>query len=128
MGKLIYEQETFKIIGAAMTVHKNLGPGFLESVYQESLGIEFNNQQIPYESSKKLSVFYQGKPLKKYFIADFICYDNIIIEIKAASFIHKTNEAQTINYLKSVNAPVGLLINFGQASLIWKRFVNTLKN
>lgn len=128
MGKLIYEQETFKIIGAAMTVHKNLGPGFLESVYQESLGIEFNNQQIPYESSKKLSVFYRGEPLKKYFIADFICYDNIIIEIKAASFIHKTNEAQTINYLKSVNAPVGLLINFGQASLIWKRFVNTLKN
>ena len=126
MGKLIYEQETFKIIGAAMTVHRSLGSGFLESIYQEALEREFINQKIPYETQKKLMVFYKDKPLKKYFIADFICYNDIIIEIKSASFIHKMNEAQTINYLKSINAPVGLLINFGQSSLNWKRFVNTL--
>ena len=126
MGKLIYEKETFSIIGAAMTVHRNLGSGFLESVYQEALEVEFTNQRIPFEVKKKLIVYYQGEPLKKYFIADFICYKNIILEIKAASFIHSSNEAQTLNYLKSINAPLGLLINFGQSSLIWKRFVNTI--
>lgn len=126
MGKLIYEQETFNIIGVAMTVHRNLGSGFLESVYQEALELEFAKQKIPFETKKKLTVYYQGEPLKKYFIADFICYKNIILEIKATSFLHNSNEAQTINYLKSINAPLGLLINFGQASLIWKRFVNTI--
>ncbi len=125
MGKLIYEQETFKIIGAAMNVHKGLGAGFLESVYHEALEREFKTQQIPFETKKKLMVYYNDVPLNKYFIADFICYENIVIEIKAASFLHKDTEAQTINYLKSINSPVGLLINFGQASLIWKRFVNT---
>ena len=125
MGKLIYERETFKIIGAAMVVHKGLGAGFLESVYQEAFERELTNQQIPFEKQKKLIVYYQGKPLQKYFIADFICFDKIVIEIKSASFLHKAGEAQTINYLKSINAPVGLLINFGQASLTWKRFINT---
>ncbi len=125
MGKLIYEQETFKIIGAAMTVHKGLGAGFLESVYQEAFELELRNHQIPFETQKKLMVYYQDKPLKKYFVADFICYENIIVEIKSSSFLHKAGEAQTINYLKSIKAPVGLLINFGQSSLTWKRFVNT---
>ncbi|MDN3723971.1 GxxExxY protein [Aequorivita sp. SDUM287046] len=127
MGKLVYEQETFKIIGAAMAVHTGLGAGFLESVYHEALEVEFKNQLIPFETKKKLMVYYLGKPLKKYFVADFICYENIVIEIKSASFLHKIAEAQTINYLKSINAPVGLLLNFGQTSLTWKRFVNTNK-
>ena len=125
MVKLIFEQETFKIIGAAMNVHKGLGAGFLESVYQEAFDRELRNQKIPFETQKKLMVYYQGIPLKKYFVADFICYENIVVEIKSASFLHKAGEAQTINYLKSINAPVGLLINFGQSSLTWKRFVNT---
>ena len=98
MGKLIYERETFKIIGAAMAVHKGLGAGFLESVYQEAFERELTNQQIPFEKQKKLMVYYQGKPLQKYFIADFICFDKIVIEIKSASFLHKAGEAQTINY------------------------------
>lgn len=127
MGILIFEKETFKILGAAMTVHKSLGPGFLESVYQEALEREFRTGQIPFETKKKLTVYYNNVPLKKYFIADFICYENIIIEIKAASFLHKDTEAQIINYLKSINSPMGLLINFGQASLNWKRFVNKKK-
>lgn len=70
-------------------------------------------------------VYYKEKPLNKYFIADFVCYKGIIVEIKAAAFLHKDTEAQTINYLKTTNHEVGLVINFGQKSLTWKRFVNT---
>lgn len=108
-----------------MLVHKNLGAGFLESVYQEALEKEFDAQKLNFDSKRKLQVYYNWLPLKKYFIADFICFDKIVVEIKAASFLHKDFEAQTINYLKSTNFSVGLLINFGQSSLTWKRFINT---
>lgn len=108
-----------------MKVHRNMGNGFLESVYQEILEKEFTIQEIPFERQVKLKLFYEGKPLKKYFIADFLCFDEIILEIKSAVFLHKDTEAQTINYLKSTNKQVGLLVNFGQKSLVWKRFVNT---
>jgi len=111
-----------------MKVHKALGAGFLEAVYHEALEKELSTQKIPFQTKKKLKVYYNDKPLKKYFIADFIAFEKIVIEIKAASFLHRNNEAQTINYLKSTNLPVGLLINFGQASLVWKRFVNTKQN
>jgi len=125
MGKLLFEEETYKVIGACMSVHKGLGAGFLESVYHEALEKEFEIQKVNFDSKKKLQVYYNGAPLQKYFIADFICFDKIVVEIKAASFLHKDTEAQTINYLKSTNYPLGLLINFGQSSLIWKRFINT---
>jgi len=108
-----------------MLVHKNLGAGFLESVYHEALEKEFESQKVNFDSRKKLQVYYNDVPLKKYFIADFICFDKIVIEIKAASFLHKDTEAQTINYLKSTNYPVGLLINFGTPSLTYKRILNT---
>lgn len=94
-------------------------------VYHEALEKEFESQEIEFDSKRKLQVYYNDVPLKKYFIADFICFDKIIIEIKAASFLHKDTEAQTINYLKSTNYKLGLLINFGQSSLAWKRFINT---
>ena len=125
MGKLLFEEESYNIIGACMKVHKNLGAGFLESIYQEALEKEFDKQQIKYESQKKIHVFYEGIRMKKYFIADFICYDKIVVEIKAASFLHQSTDAQTINYLKSTNYKLGILINFGQSSLVWKRFINT---
>ncbi|MBO2544792.1 GxxExxY protein [Salegentibacter sp. BDJ18] len=125
MGKLLFEENTYKIIGACMSVHKGLGAGFLESVYHEALEKEFKNQEVDFDSKRKLQVYYNGAPLQKYFIADFICFDKIVVEIKAASFLHKDTEAQTINYLKSTNYPLGLLINFGQSSLTWKRFINT---
>jgi len=112
MGKLLFEEETYKVIGACMAVHKGLGAGFLESVYHEALEKEFELKRINFDSKKKLQVYYNGAPLKKYFIADFICFDYIVVEIKAASFLHKDTEAQTINYLKSTNYPLGLLINF----------------
>ena len=108
-----------------MLVHKGLGAGFLESVYHEALEKEFETQRVNFDSKKKLQVYYNQEPLKKYFIADFICFDKVVVEIKAASFLHKDTEAQTINYLKSTNYKLGLLINFGQSSLTWKRFINT---
>ena len=125
IDKIVYKDESFKIIGACMKVHRSLGAGFLEAVYEEALEKEFESQKVNFDSRKKLQVYYNEVPLKKYFIADFICFDKIVVEIKAASFLHKDTEAQTINYLKSTNYPVGLLINFGQSSLTWKRFINT---
>ncbi len=122
---LILEHETYEIIGAAMAVHKALGNGFLESVYEEALEREFIKQQIPYLRQHKLNVLYNNEPLDKYFKADFLCYDSIIVEIKAATFIHSDNMRQTINYLNAVSKPVGLLVNFGEASLKWKRFINS---
>jgi GxxExxY protein len=125
MSKLLFEEETYKIIGTCMMVHKSLGAGFLESVYHEALEKEFEIQKVNFESKRKLQVYYNEVALKKYFIADFICFDKIVVEIKATTFLHKDTEAQTINYLKSTNYPVGLLINFCQPSLTWKRFINT---
>lgn len=125
MSQLLFEEETYKVIGACMTVHKNLGSGFLESVYQEALSKELGKAEVPYVAFKKLSVFYDGSALDKYFIADFVCYEKIIIEIKSVSFLNKSLESQVINYLKATNKEVGLLINFGEKSLKWKRFINT---
>lgn len=122
---LLFEQETHKIIGACMQVHQKLGCGFLESVYQEALGIEFQKQQIPYIQHQKLQILFDGKPLSKFFVADFVCYNTIILEIKAAVFLHPDNSKQVINYLKSTNFAVGILVNFGESSLKWKRFIST---
>lgn len=123
--KLIYEEETFKIIGACMAVHNEMGCGFLESAYQEALEIELTTLQIPFESQMNIPVFFKGNKLKKYYKADFVCYENIIVELKSALFIHQMGKAQVINYLKATKYPVGLLINFGENSLQWKRFINT---
>ena len=125
MGKLIYEEETYKIIGACMTVHKILGAGFLESVYEEALEKELIKVGVKFERQKKLHVYYDGDELKKYFIADFVCYDKIILEIKSVSFLAQNFKQQVINYLKSTNLELGLLVNFGEKSLTWKRFINT---
>jgi GxxExxY protein len=122
---LLFENETHNIIGACMQVHQKLGCGFLESVYQEALEREFEKQKIPYFRHKRLHIVFDGKPLDKFFIADFVCYNSIILEIKAAGFIHPDNSKQVINYLKATNFQIGLLINFGQSSLKWKRFINT---
>ena len=108
-----------------MTVHKHLGNGFLESVYQEALEKELTKAGVKFERQKHLSVYYDGSKLKKYFIADFVCYDKIILEIKAVSFLAQNLNQQVINYLKATEMEIGLLINFGEKSLSWKRFINT---
>ena len=122
---LLFENETHKIIGACMQVHQKLGNGFLESVYQEALEKEFQNQHIPFARNQRLHILFDGKPLNKFFVADFVCYNSIILEIKASGFLHPDNSKQVINYLKATGFQVGLLINFGEPSLKWKRFINT---
>jgi GxxExxY protein len=122
---LIYPTEVFEIIGAAMAVRTELGPGFLESVYQEALEMELAERKIPFTPQKPLCVHYKGKLLTKSFIADLVCYDKIIVELKAISRLTNTEEAQIINYLKVTEMKVGLLINFAsKEKLEWVRKVN----
>jgi GxxExxY protein len=117
------DEKTYKIIGCAMEVHKELGCGFLEAVYQEALGMEFADKGIPFKAQPEIKIEYKGKPLKKTYEPDFICYDDVIIEIKALSALSGLEEAQLINYLKASKIEVGLLVNFGSQSLEYKRFV-----
>lgn len=124
MTDILYKEESYKIIGACMNVHKQLGVGFLESVYSEALSIEFKNAGIPYEKEKKLPVYYNDKPLRKYFRADFVCYSSIIVELKATKYSTDADRKQTLNNIKATNFKLGLLINFGTSSLTYKRVVN----
>ena len=118
---LIYKEETYKIIGAAMDVHSTLGSGFLEAVYQEALAMEFERKGIPFKQEEKLKIKYKDQILSKFYEADFICYDKIIVETKAIKELSGINEAQVINYLKATELKIGLLINFGSVSLEHKR-------
>lgn len=115
------EELTGKIINACMEVHNELGNGFLEPVYQEALEEEFKIQGIPYVREKLLPVIYKGKQLKKEYYADFVCYDDIIVELKAVSVLSKPHKAQVLNYLNAANKEIGLLINFGETKLKWER-------
>ena len=117
------DQRTYKIIGAAMEVHRELGCGFLEAVYQEALGREFETQRIPFRSQPIVKIFYKGKSLNKIYQPDFVCYEEIIVEIKAISELKGLEEAQLINYLKATGLKIGLLLNFGAKSLEHKRLV-----
>lgn len=123
MNNLIYKEESYKIIGACFEVHKFLGNGFLEAVYQEALEIEFQAQNIPYEREKILTIQYKNKILDKKYIADFVCFEKIIIELKALSQLTSEHESQVLNYLKSTGFKLGLLVNFGESSLKYKRLV-----
>jgi GxxExxY protein len=125
-NQILYKDESYKIIGAAMEVHKELGCGFLEAVYQEALEIEFQNRDIPYQREAPLKINYKGHTLKKKYNADFICYDNIIIETKALCDLNSEHESQLLNYLKATNKKLGILINFGKPRLQHKRIINNL--
>jgi GxxExxY protein len=114
---------TYKIIGTAMEVHKELGCGFLEPVYQEALETELENQGLPYKSQSVIDIYYKQKLLEKKYQPDFICFNEVIIEIKALEQLSGIEESQIINYLKASKLKVGLLINFGSKSLEYKRFV-----
>ena len=120
---LLYKEEVFDIIGAAIEVHKGLGHGFLEAVYQEAFEIELNKKAIIYEKEKRLSITYRGNKLNKYYIADFVCFDKIIVEIKAINKLSNDNYAQVLNYLKVTGYKVGVLLNFGSKSLEYKRLI-----
>lgn len=124
MTDIIFKNECYLIIGACMEVHKKLGCGFLESVYAEALELEFRKANVPYEREKKLPVFYDNKPLNKYFKADFVCFNSIIIELKATKYLIDADSQQTLNNVKATKFKLGLLINFGASSLISKRILN----
>ncbi len=123
MVDLVLKEESYKIIGACMEVHKNLGCGFLEPVYQEILAMEFKLQDIPFEQEKKINIYYKGMQISKYYITDFICYDKVVVELKAATDITTEFEAQVLNYLKATGLNLGLIVNFGNMSLQFKRIV-----
>ena len=107
-----------------MKVHTELGPGLLESVYQEALEKQFIKDGIPYVREKKLRIQFDSIQLDKFFKSDFVCFDCIIVELKATLFIYQKDMDQTVNYLKATNVKLGLLVCFGSKSLTYKRFVN----
>jgi GxxExxY protein len=124
MDNLIFRKEVYEIVGAAIEVHKELGHGFLEPVYQKALELELSMQKIAFESQKRLKIFYKGIDLDKDYVPDFICFDNIIVEIKALDRLTSKETSQVLNYLKATNLKVGVLINFGsKGKLEWERFV-----
>lgn len=121
------EDLTGKIINACFEVHNELGNGFLEPVYQEALEEEFKSQGIPYEREKLLPIIYKGKKLSKEYFADFLYYNEIIVELKAVGVLAKPHKAQVLNYLNAADKEIGLLINFGETSLKWERITNFKK-
>lgn len=125
MTEILYKDESYRIIGSSMKVHTELGPGFVESVYQEALEKQFLKDGVPYEREKLLNVWFDGQKLKKHFKADFVCYGLIIVELKATSMIHNDNLEQTRSYLRSTNFQLGIIINFGQKSLVYQRIINS---
>jgi len=117
---VVYKEESYKIVGAAFKVYNNLGYGFLEAVYQEALGIEFERQGIPYEREKELKIYYDGVELKQTYKADFVCFGKIIVELKAVSALDDAHRTQVYNYLHATGYRLGLLLNFGCSDVLEK--------
>ena len=128
MAELLYKNEVYAIVGAAMEVYNQLGPGFSEAIYQDAMEIEVESRNIPNNPQHEIHVFYKGQKLKSFFKPDLICYEKIVVELKALDQLTSREESQLINYLKATGLPVGLLINFGkERDLEWKRMVLTPK-
>ena len=124
LTQLILKDEVYAIAGAAIEVHRELGPGFLESVYQEAMKLELNARSVPFEAEKPISIEYKGQRLSQNYFADLVCFEQIIVELKALSRLSGSEQAQVLNYLKATGFKVGVLINFGsRGKLEWKRFV-----
>lgn len=123
MRELLYKNEAYKVIGCAMKVHSVLGPGFLEAVYQEALEIMFQNEGVPYLREPILKIDFMGETLKKAYSPDFVCYEKIIVELKAEEQLVGINRAQVISYLCASKMKLGLLINFGAEHLQHERLV-----
>ena len=125
MADIIYKEESYKIIGACFEVYKQKGCGFTEYLYHDCLKIEFDLQNIPYIFEPAIQLEYKGKILDRYFEPDFVCYNKIIVEVKAVSKLIDEHRAQTLNYLNATNFELGLLVNFGHYPKIeYERFGN----
>ena len=125
MSELKFKEEVYAVIGAAIDVHRELGPGFLGLIYQEALEIELRTRNVPFGAQQPISVRYKGLTLKKQYYADLVCFERIIVEIKALPHLAATETAQRLNYLKGTGFPLGILIYFGShGKLEWKRLVN----
>jgi len=118
-----FKNECFDIIGCCMEEHRTLGPGFLEAVCQEALGLEFEETDILYEKKRLLNISNIGVALEKRYMADFVCFDEIIVELKAVESLSKEHLAQALNYLKATGMKLGLLVHFGALSLQFKRVI-----
>lgn len=123
MKDILYKQESYDICGAIFAVHKELGCGFLERVYQDALEYEFRLRKIPYERERKIQVTYKGHPLGEPYRADFICYNKIIVELKAVKELEDVHRAQVLNYLKASGMKLGILVNFGEEYVYPERLV-----
>jgi len=119
------DPQTYAILGAAMEVHRQLGRGFLEAVYQEALTVEFKQREIPFEREAQFVVSYKGVPLQTCYRADFVCFEEVLVEIKALSRLTGVEDAQVIHYLKATGLHRALLINFGAPRLDYKRLVHS---
>ena len=128
MENFIYKQESHDIIGAAMAVHRYFGCGFTEKVYQDALEQELLAHEIPFVREQPVYAIYRDVQLKTQFIPDFICYDKIIVELKAVKELDDTHRSQAINYAKIAGYDVALLINFGNTSLEFERFAVSAKS
>jgi len=123
---LIYKEEVYAIVGAAMEVYNTLGAGFLEPVYQEAFEIELSSRGIPFGAKRELRITYKDRVLSKSYVADLVLFEKIIVEVKALTSLTSREEAQLLNYLKATGHKVGVLINFGSdRKLDWKRMVFT---
>lgn len=120
---LIYRDECYQIVGCCMEVHKQLGCGFKEAIYQEALEREFVDNTMDFEREKRLRIQYKGNLLKKEYSPDFICFGKIVLELKAAGELTDIHQAQIFNYLKASKLRLGILVNFGTTSLQFKRFI-----
>lgn len=121
---LLLADEVFAVVGAAIEVHRELGSGFLEAVYQEALEFELTQRQIPFIRQQPLPIRYKQTILNKLYIADLVCFDQIIVEIKAIQRLTSVEYAQLLNYLKATHKPLGILMNFhSRPTLEWKRLI-----
>ena len=123
MAEIILKEESYKIIGACIEVHRTLGMGFKEIIYKDALEIEFKSLEISYQREKLYKIEYKGKVLPRKYAADFVVFNSIILEVKSTPYIINSFVAQTINYLRASGIKLGIIVNFGEKSLTYKRVV-----